>query len=128
MSNERRQMERRHALDKAAATSETVEVSTPWAKFKGKGPIILPWMLVTVMGFGLYHLVNFNISQWGTPFDLRAKISAHNTETNLAIATLTDSIRGQTWVMANCLSVRSIRSKSCDEVNLEMPDSLRGKR
>lgn len=101
-------------------------------KLKGWGGILLA--IIAALGLGLALMVNFSITQWGTPFPIQLTVKANHDETITEIRkyatqwtgehnALSDNIEALTYVISVC--TKPEKSRECP--NLQMPESLRKK-
>ena len=92
-------------------------------KLKGRNGFVwaLALGLLVLVGF----LVRFNLGLWGEPFPIQDALKAHAAEVKQQHDSYVERADEATYVMPVCLNPQ--RQKECEQINLQMPDSLRKK-
>lgn len=101
--------------------NQSIEVTGGPVPFKLRGREPFLWLLIVGLLAGVAYLTVFSLGQWGTPIDL-GKTMKDMQESHTAIV---EAQNEGTYVLSVCLNAN--RKKECEQLNLQMPDSLRKK-
>ena len=93
--------------------------------FKLKGRNGFVWALVLGLLVLVGFFIRFNLGLWGDPFPIKQALTDHAAKVKGEHDSYVERADEATYVMSVCLNPQ--RQKECEQINLQMPDSLRKK-
>lgn len=113
--------------------SVTVGAGGLWAKLKGRDPFLR--FIVLLLTAGLIFLVNFNLRDWGHPFNLQKSFQEHSdflvaerkarAEEHEEIRKWIRAFLYMNWICSPTITDPKLRTR-CQELNLQIPPEVQG--
>ena len=90
-------------------------------KLKGRNGFVWAFALGLLVLVGFF--IRFNLGLWGEPFPIKNMMNAHHNAEEQQHEKIGEKADESTYVLSVCLNPN--RKAECDQLNLQMPDSLR---
>ena len=109
-------------MTEANNNQQSIEVGGKFPlKLKGRNGFV--WALALGLLVLVAFLVRFNLGLWGEPFPIKDMINTYHDAEEKQHEKIVEKADESTYVLSVCLNMN--RKAECDQLNLQMPDSLR---